>query len=364
MVRSDRARRVPIVLALLFGCRTVEKEQPPAPVVVVAVEASAPPPPIVVTLPPAKQLVAPFRGTKAHGFVAITVKSSHAIVPIVDGEPVDSKTPVLIASFTKLFTAVAALRMAARGEITLDLTIKEALPALAKRPWSSATVRELLGHVSQVPEFDESRGYYRKSDVDLSDPVGAIHDWVPADWTEKRGIYKYRNAELAVVGAILATRAQKTEEEVLAREVFEPAGMKSAGLLGAKKPATLDMSPMGGIRPQNFFAAGAGYASADDLLAFFDALDGTALLDEASKKILFEGDAAHGYASLGSWFYTFESKRMLERPGSLGNVRLFTAYFPDEHRAIVAWTPSGIDLPRPRASPKGVGAMLARAALE
>jgi len=360
------ARCVPIVVAL--SCREhaaivdasapeVVALPPPPPV------ASRAPPPPPAALPSAKQLVAPFRGTKAHGFVAMT-GGARTIVPIVDGDAADPTTPVLIASFTKLFTAVATLRMVARKEIALDLTIKEALPALAARPWSGSTIRELLGHVSQVPEFDESRGYYRAADVDVTDPVGTLAKRIPADWTEKRGIYKYRNAELAIVGAILAARAGKSEEEVLAREVFEPAKMTRSGLVGVKKPAGVDLAPMGGIRVQNFFTAGAGFASANDLLAFFEALDGKDLLDDASKALLYEGDASRGYAPLACWFYPFEKTRMLERPGSLGNVRLFTAFFPDEHRAIVAWTASGIELPRPRASPKGIGAQLGRAALE
>jgi CubicO group peptidase (beta-lactamase class C family) len=363
---------------LAFGCRGArtteqapEASSPPpaiAATVVAAPPASAPPP---VTLPSTVQLAAPFTKTKAHGFVAMsaTDAKTRAFAPIVSGESVDAERPVLVASFTKLWTAVATLRMVSRGELSLDLTIADALPELAKRPWAKSTVRELLGHVSLVPEFDDKSGYYRKADVDPADPVAALVRWVPPDWTEKRGIYKYRNAELAIVGAILATRAKATEEEVLSREVFAPAKMTHAGLLGRTAPTGLDLAPMGPVRPQNFFTAGAGYASAADLLAFFEALSASDLLDDASKTLLYEGDATRGFASLGCWAYPFArgdggTTRMLERPGSFGNVRLFTAFFPDEHRAIVAWTGDGIDIPRPRPSPKGLGASIARVAIE
>ena len=165
-------------------------------------------------LPSAERLVAPFRGTKAHGFVAMTNMDRRAFVPITPGDALDPARPVLVASFTKLWTAVAALRMVARGELSLDETAKDALPELASRPWAPSTLRELLTHTSLVPEFDEKAGYYRKPDVDFQAPVEVLARHVPRDWTEKRGVYKYRNSELALVGAILGARAKMPLDRV------------------------------------------------------------------------------------------------------------------------------------------------------
>ena len=162
-------------------------------------------------LPSTERLLAPFRGTKARGFVALTntdpLGALRTSVSLAKGEALDLARPVLVASFTKLWTAVAALRMVERGELTLDQTIKEALPELASRPWAASTIRELLTHTSLVPELDEKGGYYRRVEVDFSSPVTVLSTYVPRDWTEKRGIYKYRNSELALVGAILAQRS-------------------------------------------------------------------------------------------------------------------------------------------------------------
>jgi CubicO group peptidase (beta-lactamase class C family) len=316
----------------------------PEPIPDAGPEAAAP----VVTLPTAEQLTAPFAKTKAHGFVGVSFAGARELVPIVKGEGVDAAKPVLVASFTKLWTAVAALRL-----LSLDATIAEVLPSLAKRPWASSTLRELMTHTSLVPEFDEKGGYYRNADVDPADVLAAVTKYVPADWTEKRGVFKYRNAEFAIVGAMLAAHEKKSPGEVLASEVFARAGMKHAGLLGRTKPEGLDLSPMGAIRPQNFFTAGAGYASPEDLFAFFEALGTDALLAAEKRELLFT-------SSFGSWAYAFEGARMVERPGSFGNVRLFSAYYPDEKRAVIAWTGDGIDLPRPRAAAKGIGAALAR----
>jgi len=224
-----------------------------------------------------------------------------------------------------------------------------------------------MGHISRVPEFDEKTGYYRLAGVDFAEaPASVIAKNVPKDWAEKRGVYKYRNAEFAIVGAMLAARSKTTADAVLAKEVFEPARMKHAGILGAAEaPADLDLTPMGPIKPQNFFTAGAGYASINDLLSFFDALaiDGQ-LLSAASKAMLFTGAKEHKDASFGCWAYAFNGTTLVERPGSFGNIRLATAFFPNEKRAIVAWDGDGTEIPRPRTGEQSIGARLARIALE
>lgn len=329
-------------------------------------------------LPSNERLLLPFRGTGAHGFVAVTSAerdapraSRRTASALGKGETLDLARPVLVASFTKLWTAVAALRMVERGELSLDDSIQTTLPALASRPWASSTLRELLSHTSLVPELDERGGYYRRADIDFASPVETLAANIPRDWTEKRGVYKYRNAELAVVGAILAARSKTPAAVVLAKEVFEPSGMIHAGLLvGKSVPPGLDLTPMGPIRPQTFFTAGAGYASAADLLAFFEALAGTELLRAASKALLFEGASERGGGALACWAYPFarpepagETTLLVERPGSFGNVRLFSAFFPELGRAVVAWTGDGVEIARPR-SKKGIGPSLARAALE
>jgi CubicO group peptidase (beta-lactamase class C family) len=289
-----------------------------------------------------------------------------AFVPL--SSSVENDRPVLVASFTKLWTAVAALRMIARGELSLDEAVGDVLPELASRPWSDSTVGELMTHTSRVPEFEAQSNYFRRTDVDLSTPVPVLARYIPASWSERRGIYKYRNAEFAIMGAILAARATASAGDVLAREVFTPSRMKSAGLLvGSTVPTGLDLTPMGPVRPQNFFTAGAGYASAADLLSFFEALVGTDLLPETSKALLFRGVKERGNSAIGCWAHPFAAPdggatRLVERPGTFGNVHLFSAFFPEEARAIVAWTDDGAEISRPHVP--GVGASLARTALE
>src|SRR5688572_3256329 len=93
-----------------------------APVVVDAGATSRP-------LPSIDRLAAALRKAKAHGFVAMTRTDARdrSTSPIVAADKLDLDRPVLVASFTKFWTAVAALRMAKRKEIGLDDTIAETL---------------------------------------------------------------------------------------------------------------------------------------------------------------------------------------------------------------------------------------------
>lgn len=315
-------------------------------------------------LPTEASIRAAFKGTSARGLVAIVGDGARASFPI--DSTLSPDRPVLVASFTKLWVAVATLRLVARKELALDAEIRSVLPALASRPWADSTVRELLGHTSRVPELDN--GFFTRTDVDFTHPASTLARELSSA-TEKRGVWKYRNSEYAILGAILEARSGATAAEALAKEVFGPSKMTRAGIAvksgSSERPAAVDFGPMGRVRPENFFTAGNGYASANDLLSFFEALDGDKLLDAESKKLLFDGDPRHDRAALGCWAYPYPTSDggttlLVERPGSFGNVKLVSVFYPETHRALVFWTGDPIDVGKPRTK-NSVASRLARA---
>lgn len=327
--------------------------------------AAAEPGPPARALPTAPHLLAALKGTSARGFIAMTNAAETVFADFQSDVAADK--PVLVASFTKLWTAIAVLRAVERSSFSLDDDIRTLLPDLKSKPWADSTVRELLGHVSRVPEFDDAGGYYSKSEPDFSNPVPVLAKYIGSG-TEKRGVWKYRNSEFALLGAVLQAKSGTPVTDVLALDVWTPAGMTHAGLVIGKPPADVDFAPMGRVRPQNFFTAGAGYASANDLLAFFGALGAGKLLGADSQKLLFSGIPERNHGAFGCWAFPFPTSDggttlFVERPGGFGNVRLFTAFFPEERRAIVMWSGADVDVGRPRT--KGtLAAKLAKLALE
>jgi putative membrane protein len=299
-------------------------------------------------LPADARLLAAFGGKRPRGFVAVTNGHARKIVSL--GGNIEDDRPVAIASFTKLWTAVAVLRLVERGVIGLDDPLRVHVPALASRRWADATVRELLTHTSPVPELED--GFYGRPGVDFGDPIRVLSKAIPGDVVEKRGVYKYRNAEFALLGALLQERSGMPAADVLGREVFGPAKMTRSGLWVAAPPLDLDRPSLGGIRPANFFTAGAGWSTAHDLLAFYEALANDALLTSASKERLFDGAASRSWGAFGCWVYPVPNdggrSSLVERSGSFGNVRLTSIFYPESGRAVVAWAGEPIDFGRPR----------------
>jgi CubicO group peptidase (beta-lactamase class C family) len=307
-------------------------------------DATAPP----ARLPSEEALKLAFKGKDAKGVLALSIDGARETVSV--NSDLGADRPLLVASFTKLWVAVATLRMAARGELSLDDSIKTLVPELKSKPWSDSTVRELLSHTSRVPEFDHA--FYRRTDVDFTHAPATLAADVAAS-TEERGVWKYRNSEYAILGAILELKTGQPIGRVLEKEVFALAGLKHAGVIVKGRPADVDFTPMGRIRPENFFVAGNGYASANDLLSFYAALDGSTLLDSDSKKILFEGNPKYDRAAVGCWAYSYPlaeggTTLLVERPGGFGNVKLVTVFAPETHRALVFWTSDELDIGKPR----------------
>ncbi|MGW8266668.1 MAG: serine hydrolase domain-containing protein [Longimicrobiales bacterium] len=136
------------------------------------------------------------------------------------------------ASITKMYTATAALALAEAGRLDLDARISRYLPESVYRPipnGSEATVRQLLGHTSGIPDFSGDLAY----DLDfLNDPVGSY----PTDrilsylhgqsriFAPGNG-YFYSNANYFLLSLVLDQVADGGHATVFTHEILEPLGL-------------------------------------------------------------------------------------------------------------------------------------------
>jgi CubicO group peptidase (beta-lactamase class C family) len=82
---------------------------------------------------------------------------SHAAdTPFIRGtKNVDKSSVYRVASNSKLFTALAILRLEAAGKLSLDHSVTTHVPGLQNSPtidWSKITIRSLLSHLSGIPD--------------------------------------------------------------------------------------------------------------------------------------------------------------------------------------------------------------------
>jgi len=82
----------------------------------------------------------------------IVFTAAYGSADIEHSIPVTTQTLFSIASITKAFTGVAIMQLVERGRIDLDAPVSQYLGDLPT-PWQGVTIRQLLTHVSGIPDI-------------------------------------------------------------------------------------------------------------------------------------------------------------------------------------------------------------------
>ncbi|MEJ2185946.1 MAG: serine hydrolase [Gemmatimonadota bacterium] len=208
-------------------------------------------------------------------------------------------------SVTKMYTAATVLLLAGEGQIQLDAPIRQYLPerVYGRVPnGREATVRQLLGHTSGIPDFDGSLAY----EIDnLNDPLG---DYQPerllgylegqAPFSAPGAHYWYSNANYFLLALILEEvtglpHAQVIHDRVLAQLGLdatyyrEAAGVTSVpGLVNSYEDVAgdahlMNVSDLARHGAQIAYGQSGIMATSADYADFLEALLGGQLLDPA-----------------------------------------------------------------------------------
>ena len=200
-----------------------------------------------------------------------------------------------LASVTKLFTAVAALRLVDAGRLNLDAPVDPILPELAGR---GVTARRLLTHTAGLRAVDPLTDY-------TADRAATIRRVLRGAPDAEPGRYHYSDLGYLALGELIARLAHKPYEQALRELVIDPLGLDARFTPGPtervvpteRAPRRGDPAPiihgeandprawrLGGV------AGHAGlFATADDLGRLAEALLGSRpLLSEASRALLAE----------------------------------------------------------------------------
>ncbi|MBV9925742.1 MAG: beta-lactamase family protein [Acidobacteria bacterium] len=253
--------------------------------------------------------------------------------------PNNIDTKYRIASITKAFTAVLILRLYERGMIDLNKTIRTYLPDYTGEAGDKVTIRQLLNHTSGMANIDRN----------LTSAESAIRNGIPHYQTplttdellarycserlvnEPGKVFDYNNADYIVLGKIIERVRGETFGQVLGEEILRPLGMRDSGMLyqhdvleGLADTYFFrdDVKRLSNDLPvyiENWYAAGAMYSTARDLLKFSDALfDARLLRAETLALMLRPGLDDYGY---GVWVYAAEINHrrrwIVKRPGRI-----------------------------------------------
>jgi CubicO group peptidase (beta-lactamase class C family) len=165
------------------------------------------------------------------------VRESAAIglADIARAAPASTTTPWHWFSMTKVFTATAAMRLSARGELDLDAPVRELVPDVARlvpEAWATRiTPRHLLSHRAGIANPLPLRWIRR-----ATDPAPDVEVLAARRLGENRRLRfepgtraKYTNLGMLVMGAAMQRAAKTPFASIIAREVTGPLGMSRTG---------------------------------------------------------------------------------------------------------------------------------------
>ncbi|HEX6985940.1 MAG TPA: serine hydrolase domain-containing protein, partial [Planctomycetaceae bacterium] len=167
--------------------------------------------------------------------------------------------------------------------------------------------------------------------------------------------WRYSNAGYVLLGAILEKAAGRGYEEVIAEQVFEPAGMRDSGFFSPEDEAPnravgytrmgLDGKPLPGTAPQPIRhgrggPAGGVWSTAEDLLRFSEALRTHALLDAETTAAATSMRAESGMGPGAGYGYGFETQningaRVFGHYGGFPGVSAGLEVYPDLGYTVV-----------------------------
>lgn len=303
--------------------------------------------------------------------VALVAEGEHvrcldAFGPAASGTDASALTPQTVfpvCSITKQFTAVLVLKLVDAGRLTLDTPLGELLPEFrTDEAGRAVTVRQLLVHSSGLPnldavlpERDEVEGFYRLEDVDFAHPLLVLQKYLRGPLASAPGErFAYNNTDYWVLGAIIERLAGKPYEAVLEESLLIPLGMTHSGLCTPAHPLPAGTAqgrvrgtnggpaqPGPVLKLENFWASGAMFSTAEDLLRWDVALDGGKLLSAAMQTAMFTPDPKLGFVALSSWVYRAAvpggsgKVLLVERQGEIGAFHALSLRLPEQHGHIL-----------------------------
>jgi len=164
----------------------------------------------------------------------VILKEAFGYADLPNKRPNRLDTIFVTASAGKVFTATGILKLIEQGKLNLESNIGNLLNFDLKQIDPCITVRQLLTHTSDIPDyFDESKcGKY--SDLFRNFPSYNIRknsDFIPMfidmPMMYPRGeIFHYNQTGFITLGLIIESVTGLPFDEYLAREVFAPCGMQ------------------------------------------------------------------------------------------------------------------------------------------
>lgn len=272
--------------------------------------------------PEIERFLAPYFTSDAPGATVIVThdgkpifRKAYGLANVEDKTPMQPDMVLRIGSITKQFTAVAIMLLADQGKLRLDDDITKHLPAYPK-PKKKITIDHLLTHTSGIPSYTAFPDFLdnQAKDYTVNEMIDRFKD-KPLEFSPGTKM-RYSNSGYYLLGAIIERHSGISYADFIAKNIFEPLGMKDTALEGSERsgkkliPGYVGRDKIDRAKPLSAtqpYAAGSIVSTVDDL-AIWDAAiaEGKLLKPESWKKLFTPINTPTGNASkiARGWFTT------------------------------------------------------------
>jgi CubicO group peptidase (beta-lactamase class C family) len=262
--------------------------------------------------------------------------------------PATERTSYVLMSVGKQFTAAAIMRLVERGIVHLDETLGHDLPD-APASWRDATVRQLLGHTSGIPDYVHAPDFMRSLPLDASpwDLIASVGQR-PLEFPSGTR-WAYSNTNYILLGLIVERASGLPFATFLREQLFEPLGMRStsiddpAELVPGRAPGYAWVAGAlrneGWVSPTRMWAAGGVISTAEDLGRWEAAVAGGRLLRRDSWRTMESPASLNGGGTapygMGNELDTDHGHRVAGHQGGALGYDATILRFPDDSLSVI-----------------------------
>ena len=180
---------------------------------------------------------------------------------------VTTDTPMVLASVSKLITALSIARLTQAGLVNLDQPVDWDALGVAHHPtWNDVTVRELLAHTSGMPILRRS----------WFDTPGActvpLTEAMSSPPRHHRGRWTYSNGNYCALGLLVEHITGHRLDDAARALIFDPLGISGPHLTIEPQPNSDGPYRLGLARLQRLGGAGTWMGSTDDIAVMLGAV--------------------------------------------------------------------------------------------
>ncbi|MFJ7728683.1 serine hydrolase domain-containing protein [Neobacillus sp. NPDC097160] len=248
-------------------------------------------------------------------------------------------TKFRIGSLTKAFTAMAVLKLHAKGALNLDDSIDTIFPDYPHG--SIITVRHLLNHSSGIANFTSTPDYWTKTmrmPANLDEVIESFKK-MPLEFDLGTDM-NYSNSGYILLTAIIEKESGMAFTDFLQKEIFDELGLANTGVDNGRSiikslaqghtvwekvihTEHIDMSfPLG---------AYGMYSTVEDLYRWCQALISNSLIDKELQNQMFTSINGYGFG----WFIEDGAQKEVSHFGDINGFVNHLVVYPDEELVVI-----------------------------